>query len=42
MEEEILVGLFYNYFVNNMELDREHFILYNQFYCGVSGSIVIA
>ena len=32
--------MFYNYFVNNMELDREHFILYNQFYCGVSGSIV--
>lgn len=32
--------MFYNYFVNNMNLDREHFILYNQFYCGVSGSIV--
>ena len=32
--------MFYHYFVNNMDLDREHFILYNQFYCGVSGSIV--
>ena len=33
--------MFYHYFVNNMSLDREHFILYNQFYCGVSGSIIM-
>lgn len=33
--------MFYHYFVNNMVLDREHFILYNQFYCGVSGSIIM-
>ena len=32
--------MFYHYFVNNMNLDREHFKLYNQFYCGVSGSII--
>lgn len=32
--------MFYHYFVNNMDLDSEHFKLYNQFYCGVSGSIV--
>ena len=32
--------MFYHYFVNNMNLDRDHFKLYNQFYCGVSGSIV--
>tara|TARA_B100000575_G_scaffold274540_1_gene258331 strand:+ start:370 stop:1719 length:1350 start_codon:yes stop_codon:yes gene_type:complete len=32
--------MFYHYFVNNMNLDRRHFNLYNQFYCGVSGSIV--
>ena len=32
--------MFYHYFVNNMDLDRYHFKLYNQFYCGVSGSII--
>tara|TARA_Y100000996_G_scaffold411501_1_gene395814 strand:- start:256 stop:1614 length:1359 start_codon:yes stop_codon:yes gene_type:complete len=32
--------MFYHYFVNNMNLDKRHFNLYNQFYCGVSGSIV--
>ena len=32
--------MFYHYFVNNMDLDRDHFKLYNEFYCGVSGSIV--
>ena len=40
MEGEIGGPMFYHYFVNNMDLDRAHFILYNQFYCGVSGSIV--
>ena len=32
--------MFYHYFANNMDLDKTHFKLYNQFYCGVSGSIV--
>ena len=32
--------MFYHYFVNNMDLNKDHFKLYNQFYCGVSGSIV--
>lgn len=32
--------MFYHYFVNNMDIDQRHFKLYNQFYCGVSGSIV--
>ena len=32
--------MFYHYFVNNMNLNKDHFKLYNQFYCGVSGSIV--
>tara|TARA_B100001094_G_scaffold328914_1_gene390465 strand:+ start:783 stop:2144 length:1362 start_codon:yes stop_codon:yes gene_type:complete len=32
--------MFYEYIVNSMDLDKEHFKLYNQFYCGVSGSIV--
>ena len=29
---------FYEYIVNTLNLDKEHFKLYNQFYCGVSGS----
>lgn len=32
--------MFYHYFLNNMTLDKNHFLVYNQFYCGVSGSIV--
>ena len=32
--------MFYHYFLNNMTLDKGHFLVYNQFYCGVSGSIV--
>ena len=31
---------FYEYLVNQMTLDKNQFILYNQFYCGVSGSPV--
>ena len=31
---------FYEYLVNQMNLDKNQFILYNQFYCGVSGSPV--
>ena len=31
---------FYEYLVNTMNLDKDNFILYNQFYCGVSGSPV--
>ena len=29
---------FYEYIVNTLKLDKKHFKLYNQFYCGVSGS----
>ena len=29
---------FYEYIVNTLNLDKEHFKLYNQFYCCVSGS----